>query len=235
MSTTAEPRTRLQKLYRIWVIASIPVVALVVVMGIILAFGNWGDDNDSSPQAIPNLTNECAAFPTNDNTNLTSAPAVEQWRWVGDVAVPTHPDHGPANTEGHFSCYAPTPEGALFAAINVLALGSTGQDNTIYTYLAAEGPARDAALQETPADAEKSSGGVELAGFKVWDFREDSARVEVAMSVQGTYGAMIVDFVREDGDWKVDLPTSGDIPFRLVDPSLDGFTRMSPTGGATNG
>ena len=117
----------------------------------------------------------------------------------------------------------------------MLAMGSTGQDHTLFAELAAEGPARDQVLRETPEDAETSGDGMELAGFKLWDFTEDDARVEVAFSLQGIYGAMTVDLTREDGDWKLDVPTAGDFPFRVVDPSLDGFVRMSPTGGATNG
>lgn len=225
MTTDQTPRTK--RAYDMHHPAFI-VCALVVVVALACAvyFALLRPGTDEAPRAQAQ-TSACGALPASTATGLQGTPDAD-WRAVADIAVPTHPDHGPAEMSGGLlSCYAASPEGAVFAAANIVAMGSTGQTHTMLTDYAVEGPARSAMLAEAPVDEEASSGGVEFVGFNLRDYTPEAATVEVAFGVDGAapYGVYAINLVREDDDWKLKIPTSQELAYTQVS-TLDGYTEM---------
>ena len=104
----------------------------------------------SSPQAPDGDDDVCVVQADDDSVPVAGPPA--QWTLIGTVAAPSSDDAGPAVTDaatGIRSCYAQTPTGALFAAANFLAAVSDPQLlETAVDQLAADGPGRDAALEQ---------------------------------------------------------------------------------------
>ncbi len=118
------------------------------------------------------------------------------------------------------------PEGALFAAANIVALGSDPElGPRITEELTLDGPGRDAALQEPPA-AGGSEVRIQIEGFRLLDYSGDTADVDLAMRTsRGAYVAQVFPLAWDDGDWKVRLAPSGELPTGLVQlPDLAGYT-----------
>jgi hypothetical protein len=150
------------------------IVAVIAVMGVILALtlGNT-DPDESNPAASPSTspapsasssssttpdpatsTGDAAAsvcgLPAGDQATPTVPPAAT-WQLVGTMAMPTAEDIGPGTTspEGIHSCYAHNPTGALFAAVGAMADGDSGVDQAaLLEARTVPSPTRDAAITE---------------------------------------------------------------------------------------
>lgn len=147
---------------------------------------------------------------------LTSAPNAK-WELVGTVAAPTDPKGaGPGLSEssGFRSCFAHTPTGALYAAANVVAMGSVpGLVKEVTDKLVVPGPGRDAALAQTSGTSQSSSIRYQIAGFKMLAYDGRTARVDIAVNASS---GQLVSFVQslqwDGGDWKVVLDDQGNPP-----------------------
>ena len=115
---------------------------------------------DTSAPAAP-ATSAAAAgksicgLPSTSETALGAAPT-STWELVGKMAAPTDPTTiGPGTTDedGFRSCFAHTPTGALYAAANIVALGSSPDQDEfkLADQLLVPGPGRDAAMKNAQA------------------------------------------------------------------------------------
>lgn len=243
-STTAEPGGSSPWTRPRFVIAA-AVVALIAVFAVVLAVTRPGSDagtaappQTSPPPATASSTpvpdaSVCGLQPGDQSVPVT-APTDTEWELVGTVAAPTAPDTiGPGRIDdGLRTCFARSPLGALYAAVNFLATSSdphlrlrTAED------LAAQGAGREAAinlLQE--GDPGGSDSGLQVAGFSFLNYDQYSAVVDIAMTVDSTVVHLPVSLRWEGGDWKVVLPPTGQ-PFDAIQPLPD-LTGYIPWAGA---
>lgn len=158
-------------------------------------------------------------LPSSTEKTLGTAPK-STWALVGKMAAPTDPKtFGPGLTDGNGfrSCFAQSPTGALFAAANVIALGSS---TTLDKVKLAEdflvpGSGRDAAIADTKAkvSSPSSSGGAaQFQGFLIKSFTPAEADVDVAFQLPtGQYAHTVLSLRWVDGDWKVKAADDGQI------------------------
>ncbi|WP_052436969.1 hypothetical protein [Georgenia sp. SUBG003] len=153
---------------------------------------------------------------------------------MGTVAAPSVEGMGPGeDDDGLRTCYARTPTGAVLAAANVAAMGSSPElVGRMTEEMTAEGPGRDAALDHLEADgAPEIPGGVryQIRGFRLLDYTGTEASVDVALGVDGGLtGSFVLDLRWEDGDWKVVLTDDGGLgSLPAPVPDLTGYTLWS--------
>src|SRR5687768_8192286 len=82
----------------------------------------------ASPSTSAEAGQSVCGLPASSETALGTAPNTK-WELVGTMATPADPEtFGPGVTDesGFRSCFAQAPTGALYAAMNVAALGSSG-------------------------------------------------------------------------------------------------------------
>jgi len=207
-------------------IVAASIVGLIAVIAVIaLVVGLFNGNNDATPPT-PTTSPAASTAPGKDEEasvcglpgfeeagTIDSAPETE-WELVGTVAAPTDSEGaGPGKVEsnGFRSCYAHTPEGALFAAVGYFAVASdTRNTNRLYELLA-DGSVKDQ-LKATPVPAEAGADRLQVAGFKINSYSADEAVVDVAWSVT-SQGGVLVSFPTvlkwEAGDWKVVIGDSG--------------------------
>jgi hypothetical protein len=219
-----------------WFIASGIVVALIVILGLVLAVvgpgsgGGSADTPSGAPAApapatseTPTTAESACELPRGDQAIPTSAPDDARWKLTATIAVPTAPDtFGPKTVDNKVpSCFARSPTGALFAAINIEAALSvaaterTPQQVRVLRQLVADGPGRDAAIASLRRDGPStgSSAGVQVAGFSVVRYEEGSAVIDLAFRVDRPGAAGYVHATStmrwERGDWKIVFTQAG--------------------------
>ena len=208
-------------------------IAAAIVIGVILLAGAimlatslfGGGNNTADPKPSPTTSTPvppsagtadasvCGLEGLDEENTLTAAPTNE-WELIGTVAAPTASDRaGPGSVDDGFrTCFAHTTEGALFAAVNFVAL-STDSRNTGQLYeLIAAGPARDAAEAAGPTDVDPSGSRLQVAGFKVDSYSKGEATIDVAWTVTSQNNSLVSGptVLRwEGGDWKVVITENG--------------------------
>lgn len=146
--------------------------------------------------------------------DLIEAPASE-WELVGTTPAPISAAMGPGTTDpdGLRSCFARTPEGAVFAAANILALGSSpALVGPMTDRLTVAGPGRDAAMADLAARVSMGGSAVryEIAAFALTSYDGSTATVDVVIRASNqALLAQMIDLEWVDGDWKVALADSG--------------------------
>ena len=203
--------------------AVVGLIAVIAVVALIAGLFNGDDDAKpptptSTPAESTSPVAEDAAsicgLPGYADSGTIEAPPQTQWELVGTVAAPTDPEGaGPGKVEsnGFRSCYAHTPEGALFAAVSYLAVASDARNTDRLYELLANGEVKDQ-LRATPMPAEPGADRLQVAGFKLNSYSAEEAVVDVAWSIT-SQGGSLVSFPTvlkwEDGDWKVEIGTNG--------------------------
>lgn len=230
-------------------IASAIVVAIVITLGLVLAF--TGGDTNNGPRPAQRPPAEMAApdpigtssqnsgcdLPPGDQTPPTQPPPETRWELVGRMVAPTAPrTHGPRiRAHGIRTCFARSPLGALYASVNVVATASEpSRWRELLRELAAKGPGRDRALKRLANEsaAPDSSTKMQVAGFSFTTYERDAAVISLAFRVDtgGTaFSAHLPMSMKwEDEDWKVVIPDNGD-PFAGLGriPNLDGYVAWS--------
>ena len=199
-----------------FIIAAALVVALIAATIVIFLLPK-GQGN-AQPTPAPAETSSTAAaspsaaaagesicgLPATSETALGSAPETK-WELVGTMAAPTDVKVGPGKTDdqGIRSCFAHTPTGALYAAVNLWALGSDpSKERAIAEQLAAKGPGRDAGMKAPQTAALSSSVKIQIAGFNV-SYTANQAVVELAFKADnGALASVRTTLLWQDGDWK---------------------------------
>ncbi|NMR32324.1 hypothetical protein [Crystallibacter degradans] len=171
-------------------------------------------------------------LPGSDITALGSAPE-SRWELVGKVAAPVDPQHGPGLVDetGLRSCFARSPTGALFAAANILALGSTGDaeiQKGMIRDLTLPGPGRDKAMEDSEGTPSESS-SLQVAGFQIDSYSPQEAHIDIAFRLDNTaVGHINMPLRWSEGDWKIQIGDAGQLindPVQLND--LSGYIPWS--------
>lgn len=223
-------------------IASAALILVLIAAVVVIAFlPRGGDEPDAgsteptptaaSPNSAPTAgsTDESiCGLPSSGETALGTAPETE-WELVGSFAAPTSPDqHGPGVVSDEVrSCFSHDVTGALYAAVNIAALATAGGEETIYRELSVPGTAQEQALENATSAPATGDISVQVAGFQIDSYTEDSAVVR--LGIRGSNGVNLdypVPLEWHEGDWKLIVPPTGDTGVREV-PDLSDFIPWS--------
>jgi len=209
-------------------VAAAVVVALVLVLGGVLAIRGFGAHDDRS-SANPSTSPSTSAPPTAPTApaapgggasvcglkgvqmsgTVSKAPAAT-WAYQGTTAYPSSTEFGPASTtgDGVRYCFQHSPEGAVFAAANAAVQGTDAAlVGPWLDYFVAEGPHRDDVVTAGGTSTSASGSRMVLTGFRVLSYDGVSARVDLALRVTtgGTsiYLSAVYTLTWEAGDWKL--------------------------------
>ncbi|MBX3196395.1 MAG: hypothetical protein KF727_15020 [Microbacteriaceae bacterium] len=237
--TTEEPRPSSPFARRGFVTAAI-VVAVIVALGIFVLIATLLSPPSGPPASTPpsgpgpSAADEsvCGLEGFETTSSLDEAPDVK-WELVGTVAAPTDPTIGPGvvNDDGFRSCYAHTAQGALYFAVNFLALGSDSTLSSRLIELVAEGPGKDfleQAIQDSPGTG-VSNYRAQIAGFKIGQYDGKSATIDLAANYNdGRIVSIPLKLVWEHGDWKMVFDSNGQLPLSPVQlQNLGGYIPWS--------
>lgn len=219
-------------------IASAVLVGLIVVAGIVLvgirAFGGDDDPTPTSPSESTTTSSSGASsvcgLPDGDQTIPTDAPPTK-WYFKGKVAAPASSTFGPAKGGGGdqiASCFARNPVGALFAGTSLAADIYPRDEHTKQALKLRSVPGQaltDALKEDLGAPGPIS----QIVGFRFEDYTRDRATITLAARLTdgpnaGALGATPMTLAWRDGDWYLQLQSTGD---SIVLTSLDGFVRWS--------
>lgn len=226
-------------------IAASAVVAILVLLGIVLAITAGssksprdrtqkpasGPSRPTAPAAAQSPDASVCGLPAGDQATPTQAPA-SKWELVDGFAAPTASSTlGPGKvTDGLRSCFAHSPSGALYAAVNAIAMtASSNHREAFVRHLTVPGVGRDRGLRDLgPDTGSASSVGLQVAGFAISDYQPSSAVVDLALRSDNgaavTYVHVALAMRWRTGDWKLAPPDTGQ-PFEgmaRVD-SLSGY------------
>ena len=158
----------------------------------------------AGPSASATAGKSICGLPSSSESSLGAAPKTK-WELVGTMAAPTDPKIGPGKTDdqGVRSCFAHTPAGALYAAVNLWALGiDPSKERAIAEQLAAKGPGRDAGMKTPPTAVPAPAVKVQIAGFNV-SYAANQTVVDLAFKADnGALASVRTTLLWQDGDWK---------------------------------
>jgi hypothetical protein len=223
-------------------VLSAATLAVVGLLALVVAVSGGSASRDSrAPGRIHSATaaggrdasagglNGCS-LPAGAQQVPTTAPAAD-WALVGSMAAPSSPSTvGPQRTaDGFRVCFAHSPLGALYAAVNFWAAGTASSPASVYDHLAADTPSRGKVVAQSQGNANRldSSGPVALAGFEFNAYSPTSADLSVVL--QGCSGALVsvaCTMVWQQDDWRYVIPPSG-APVAGQIQSLDGYVPWS--------
>jgi hypothetical protein len=232
-----------------FIIAATLVVALIAATIVIFLLPKGQGNAQPAPAPAESSSSAAASLspsegdggsvcglPASSEAALGTAPNTK-WELVGKMATPTEPKtFGPGSTDedGFRSCFSQSPTGALYAAANLLAMGSSGEraiNQKMMDRLLLPGPGRDIAKADSesmPATAAPSS-TVQFRGFVIKSYSRSAANVDIAFQTDtGVLGHTVLPLEWTDGDWKLAIADSG----RLVNEmtqlrDLSGFIPWS--------
>lgn len=211
-----------------FIIAAVLVVAMVAATIIIFLIPKGNEDAQPAPTAVksgsPATATATAAadrsicgLPASSDTALGAAPT-SKWELVGRMAAPTDPKtSGPGVTDdsGFRSCFAHSPTGALYAAVNAVALGSSTQDEAkLAERLLVPGAGRDAAMKAATSrnSSDETGQSAQIRGFVVKSYSPTEADVDLAIQLpDGALAHSVLSLRWIDGDWKVKASDDGQI------------------------
>jgi hypothetical protein len=232
-----------QPFYRrpLWIVVAIFLAVALVGGGIAIATSVMGGRNNNTaaePTSAQSSTGSslpdgaqsvCGLKGYEATSSLTSAPKAT-WDLVGTVAVPKPDGAGPGATDsdGLRTCYSHTAKGALYAVVNYYAQSTDARLIPHLPDLVAPGAGKDAALKKDDGSSDTpSSTRLQVAGFKVNSYTANEATIDVVWTVTSQQNAlvsmpMVLKWV--DGDWKIALTDSGELPFAASQvQSLGGY------------
>ncbi|MEO7017080.1 MAG: hypothetical protein ABI067_11140 [Leifsonia sp.] len=221
------------------VVGVIVLCAVIVIISNLAGGKNNADPTPSSSSAPPSTTAATDPDPSvcglkgYETTGTVDAPPPAKWLLVGTVAAPTDPKTiGPGVTasDGLRTCFAHTPTGALYAASNVVAMGSDATlRKDVAEKLIVPGPGRDAAIASANTGNDSATVRYQIAGYKVLSYDGKTAKVDIAVnSSTGQLVSFVWSLQWTDGDWKfvvTDDGASPNAPAPLT--SLGGYTPWS--------
>ena len=221
------------------VVVGIIVLAAIIVLVTVLTRGSTDTPKpgtSSSPPASSTGTTAdksiCGLPGFETENTLTKAPN-SKWELVGILAAPTDPTGaGPGRVEdGLRSCFAHTAKGALYMAVNFLAMGTDASFRDRLPQLVEPGPGRDAlvaATNKTPSISPSSARG-QIAGYRIGSYSARSVTVDLAVNYStGQLVSLPMKLVWAEGDWKVQLTGAGQSPIPPAQiQNLGGYTPWS--------
>lgn len=223
-------------------VASAVVVGLIVVLGLVFILIGPGGGAESPgvvtpPPASSTSSSSACDLPDGDQSVPTGAPADTRWELVGRMVAPTSPTTiGPKHRiRGIRSCFARSPLGALYAAVNVVATASDPDRwEGLARELAAPGRGRSRALSEVAdqAAAPDDRTRMQVAGFSFTTYDRSAAVISIAFRVDTGATAFTaylpMSLKWQKGDWRFVIADNGD-PFAGLGriPDLTGYVLWS--------
>ncbi len=144
-----------------------------------------------------------------------SPPAGVTWNVVGSMSVPQSGSLGPQHTQdGVNVCFAHSPSGALLAAMNYYAEGTsaTVTGRQLAEELMVNVPQAALAQSGNGASGELDAGGpVQIAGYKLDSYSPSQATYDIV--IQGPKGALesiTTTMIWTGQDWRYSWPTDND-------------------------
>jgi hypothetical protein len=140
------------------------------------------------------------------------------------MQVPQAPDlYGPQRSSGGFdTCFAHSPAGALFAAVNLWGESTAAPPSEVFQKLAVGAP------RSLGNNARLDSGGsVQLAGYRYDSYAPSEAQISVVLEgPDGKLAAVVTTMAWTAGDWKYVFPPNGTPPVQIV-ADLTGYVSWS--------
>jgi hypothetical protein len=178
-----------------------------------------GSSASASPKASKSVDDSVCGLPAGSETALGTAPT-SNWELVDRIATPTDPGtFGPGVTDesGFRSCFANSPTGALYAAMNVVALGSSGSPELVEKLsdkLLVPGVGRDAAMKDAATGLSTDDGStIQVRGFIIRSYTPTEADIDLVFETnKGALARISMSLRWMDGDWKV-KPADDGTPF----------------------
>jgi hypothetical protein len=212
-----------------FILAAALVVALIAAT-VVIFFLPKGDNN-AQPAPTSSAASGAAApaksadatgksvcgLPSTSETALGTAPK-STWTLIDKMAAPADPKtFGPGVTDedGFRSCFAHSPTGALYAAANMVALGSAKSqalNAKLTDRLLVKGPGRDIAMKDsaTMAPSTGADTTVQIRGFVVKSYTPAEADVDLAFETKnGALAHTVLPLRWIDGDWKAKVSDDG--------------------------
>ncbi|AOY73915.1 hypothetical protein IG195_20190 (plasmid) [Arthrobacter sp. TES] len=213
-----------------FIIAAALVVALIAAAVLIFLLPKGQENAQQAPADSSNAATaspsphaeagkSVCGLPGSTDTALGKAPPTK-WELVGKMAAPTDPrTFGPGLTDdtGFRSCFAQSPTGALYSAVNLVALGSSKSQQMnikLADKLMAPGAGREAAKQQakTLDPSTGSNDTVQVRGFLLKSYTPNEANIDLAFQTSGGkqfHAVLPLQWL--DGDWKVKVADSGQL------------------------
>jgi hypothetical protein len=166
-----------------------------------------------------------------------AGPADTRWEVIsGGAIVPVSAEHGPGSGDGTLAAgFAPTPEGALIAAVHILARSGSDQPDATWQAAIAEQMVAGAdadSLAAANAVAPAGDPGAErahLSGFTYASFTGDQAVFTLYLTQADSIFAVEVTMVWDGADWDLTPPRNGDWANELTMVfSLEGVILWGP-------
>jgi hypothetical protein len=179
------------------------------------------------------------SLPAGHQATPTVPPAL-RWVTVGQMTAPQAPATlGPQRRrDGIGVCFAHNPTGSLVAAINFFAEATVANPVGLLRTLAADTPARQAALLQAREDGDRllqdsdgDPGTVEVSGYQVVDYTPSQADVNIVLEGPGgELAAVECQLDWQAGDWKFAIPSGGQLDSSAI-TSMDGFVSWTAAPG----
>jgi hypothetical protein len=209
-----------------WFVASAAFVAVLAAALVVLiaahVFGHHRKpaasvkvSHKSSPTPVATASNpNGCSLAAGSQTIPTTAPAA-QWVTVGDMQAPQAPASvGPQRTvSGVGVCFEHSPLGALYAAVNFFAAGTSVPQATLLEQLAAPSRFRAELIAQSKGSGAEiqeddgNPGAIAVAGFSITDYTSAAEDLTVVLSGPGgQLAAVQMSEQWQAGDWKVEIP-----------------------------
>ncbi len=231
MSESTQSTTERSPFTRPGFIISAALIVAMIAAVVVIFFLPKGDAAQPAPASSPDSASTASTnssdtaeksvcgLPSSSETALGAAPK-STWTLIGKMAAPTDPQTvGPGVTDGDGfrSCFAHSPTGALYAAANLVALGSSGDsmvNQKMTDRLLIPGPGRDIAMAEskTMPSSANSNTSVQFRGFVIKSYSRTAANVDIAFQTSaGVLGHAVLPMEWADADWKLAIADSGQL------------------------
>jgi len=155
------------------------------------------------------------------------------WQLVGSMAAPTAPATiGPQRAvDGFRVCFAHSPLGALFAAVNFWAEGTAAPSAAVYEHLAADTPLRAQAITAAQTDGAgrlDSLTKVQVAGYALTAYDPATAVITLAFQLaDGAFVSVPTALAWENSDWRYVIAAGGTVPGAAQISDLNGYVAFS--------
>lgn len=223
-------------------LVSAALIALIVVLGVIVAIRVAGDNSTSPPptspspaptSSIPSASNDPAAsvcgIPAGTGTDELTTPPAVTWAFQGTIAYPFSPEFGAGKTatEGYRYCFQHSAAGAVVMAANSIAQGSDPKLGDSWAeYVLGPGRYRDQLSNEMGTATGAEGTRLKVAGFRVLAYTGMSARVDLGVQVSGQNQSLtmsvVYELVWDDGDWKISADVERPVDTATI-PDLSGY------------
>jgi hypothetical protein len=239
---STEPKSPFARRGFLFAAIGVGVIALAAIVAITAALVGGG--RDPNPEPIQTTTSPatsaedrsvCGLRGFETESSLTTAPATK-WELVGTVAAPTDPKGAGAGViedDGFRSCYSHTAKGALYFAVNYVAIGTDATIRGRLPELVKPGPGKDALIKASAGATgqESSSQRAQVAGFKIAAYSAGATTIDLALKYSdGRLISAPLKLVWLEGDWKMVLSDTGQLP--LAPGALETLGGYIPWAGA---